>query len=127
MHYAKTATAIVGITLSLGAPAIAGEQPWKDGRFFVRENVATLAQYQAVKITFGLQPGICTPELTAVSEWLKVTEGEFTQTYTGKGEVKRATGEEWYQEKGTKVVVCNKGTSNAVLIGMQFRPEAPKP
>ena len=57
----------------------------------------------------------------SVSEWLKMREGTLIQTYPGKGDVKRAQGDEWYQLNGTKVKVSNRSGQKAVLISVQFR------
>ena len=48
-------------------------------------------------------------------------EGTLIQTYPGKGDVKRAQGDEWYQLNGTKVKVSNRSGQKAVLISVQFR------
>lgn len=45
------------------------------------------------------------------------------QTYPGKGNFTRVTGDEWFQPNGTRIVVCNKSSAKAVLTGVQFRPE----
>ncbi len=90
---------------------------------FTQEDLTSLQGHKAVKIVFGLEPGKCTGELTAVSEWLKMTQGTLVQTYPGRGDVQRAAGDEWFQENGTKVILCNKSGANAVLIGVQFKPE----
>lgn len=114
--------------LALGAiaftgPALAAEETWKDGVMFVQEELAPVEGHTAFKIIFGLEPGKCTGEITAVSEWLIMREGEMVQTYPGKGDFKRAKGDEWYQSNGTKVVVCNKNSARAILEGVQFRPK----
>lgn len=108
--------------VALAGPVLAAEETWKDGVMFVQEELATVEGHTAVKIIFGLEPGKCTGEITAVSEWLIMRQGTMMQTYPGKGEVKRTKGEEWYQPDGTKVVVCNKSSQRAVLEGVQFRP-----
>ena len=72
------------------------------------------------KIIFGLEPGKCTGEITAVSEVLVMREGEMTQSYPCKGDFKRVKGDEWYQSNGTKVNVCNKSGANAILEGVQL-------
>lgn len=112
---------VAGSILASGA-AMAADAMWKDGMMFTQEELTSLAGHKAVKIVFGLEPGKCTGELTAVSEWLKMTEGKMVQTYPGKGDFERNAGDEWYQENGTKVVVCNKSDTKAVLTGVQFRP-----
>jgi len=114
--------------LALGAvafagPALAAEETWNDGVMFVQEELASVEGHNAFKIVFGLEPGKCTGEITAVSEWLIMREGTLMQTYPGKGEVKRTKGEEWYQPNGTKVVVCNNSSQKAILEGVQFRPK----
>ena len=113
--------------LALGAaaftvPASAAEETWNDGVMFAQEKLAPVEGHTAFKIIFGLEPGKCTDEITAVSEWLVMREGEMVQTYPGKGDFKRAKGDEWYQPNGTKVVVCNTSDTKAVLEGVQFRP-----
>lgn len=117
---------IIGL-LALGAiaftgPALAAEETWKDGVMFVQEELAPVEGHTAFKIVFGLEPGKCTGEITAVSEWLIMREGTLVQTYPGKGDFQRAKGDEWYQPNGTKVVVCNKSSRRAILEGVQFRP-----
>lgn len=114
--------------LALGAvaftgPALAGEETWKDGVMFVQEELAPVEGHTAFKIIFGLEPGKCTGEITAVSEWLIMREGTMVQTYPGKGDFQRKKGDEWYQADGTKVVVCNKSSQRAILEGVQFRPK----
>ena len=114
--------------LALGAvaftgPALAAEETWKDGVMFVEQELAPVEGHTAVKIIFGLEPGKCTDEITAVSEWLIMREGTMVQTYPGKGDFQRKKGEEWYQPNGTKVVVCNKSSQRAILEGVQFRPK----
>lgn len=109
--------------LAFNQPASATDSAWKDGMMFTQEDVTSLQGHKAVKIVFGLVPGKCTGELTAVSEWLKMTQGTLVQTYPGKGDVQRVAGDEWFQENGTKVILCNKSGANAVLIGMQFKRE----
>lgn len=109
--------------IAVGIPAYATEAVWKDGIMYTQEDVASLQGHKAVKIVFGLGPGKCTGELTAVSEWLKMTQGRLVQTYPGKGDVERVAGDEWFQENGTKVVLCNKTAANAILVGMQFKKE----
>jgi hypothetical protein len=61
--------------LALGAvaftgPVIAAEETWNDGVMFVEQELAPVEGHTAVKIIFGLDPGKCTGEITAVSEWL---------------------------------------------------------
>lgn len=109
--------------LAFAGTAMADEPSWKDGVLFGEESIASLEGHTAYKIVFGLEPGKCTGEITAVSEWLKMTEGTLVQTYPEEGDVERTAGDEWYQPNGTKVVVCNKSDRNAVLVGVQFRPE----
>ena len=109
--------------LVLAGSALAGEEKWKDGAMFVEEKIASIEGHTAFKIIFGLEPGKCTGEITAVSEWLIMREGTMMQTYPGKREVMRSKGDEWYQHDGTKVVVCNKSNQRAVLEGVQFRPK----
>ena len=104
---------------SFSTSALAGE--WKDGVLFTQKKIDSLKGHDAYSIEFGLAPGKCTGEITAVSEWLKMTEGTMVQTYPGKGDVTRNNGDEWYQANGTKVVVCNKSNANAMLVGVQFR------
>jgi hypothetical protein len=108
---------------TFNVPASASETAWKDGMMFTQEDITSLQGHKAVKIVFGLVPGKCTGELTAVSEWLKMIQGTLVQTYPGKGDVSRVVGDEWFQENGTKVILCNKSRANAVLIGVQFKPE----
>jgi hypothetical protein len=114
--------ALIGFALVSG-PALAGEETWKDGVMFVQEELAPVEGHTAFKIIFGLEPGKCTGEITAVSEWLIMREGTMVQTYPGKGDFQRAKGDEWYQSNGTKVVVCNKSSQRAILEGVQFRPK----
>ena len=102
--------------------ALAGGE-WKDGVLFTQKKLASLKGHDAYSIEFGLQPGKCTGEIVAVSEWLKMTDGTMVFNYPGKGENTRNKGDEWYQANGTKVVVCNKSKANAMLVGVQFRPE----
>ncbi len=114
--------------LTLGAvafagPALAAEETWNNGVLFVQEELAPVTGHGVFKIVFGLEPGKCTDEITAVSEVLIMREGTMIQTYPGKGDVSRAKGDEWYQANGTKVVVCNKSSAKAVLEGVQFRPK----
>ena len=104
-------------------PALAAEETWKDGVMFVQKELAPVEGHTAFKIIFGLEPGKCTGEITAVSEWLIMREGTMVQTYPGKGDFQRAKGDEWYQADGTKVVVCNKSNQRAILEGVQFRPK----
>ena len=111
--------------IALGAIAIGGSvsaAEWKDGMLFTEDGTMELKGHNAVAITFGLEPGKCTGELTAPSEWLKMTEGTLTFAYPGKDDVERSTGTEWFHAADTKVEVCNKSDKNAVLVGMQFRP-----
>ena len=108
---------------SLAGSALAMEEKWKDGTLFVEEKIASVEGHTAFKIVFGLEPGKCTGEITAVSEWLIMREGTLVQTYPGKGEYSRKKGDEWYQPNGTKVVICNKSGQRAVLEGVQFRPK----
>jgi hypothetical protein len=115
--------AISSAIIAFNAPAFAAEPTWKDGMLFTQEDLTSLQGHKAVKIVFGLEPGKCTGELTAVSEWLKMTQGTLVQTYPGRGDVQRVAGDEWFQENGTKVILCNKSGANAVLIGVQFKPE----
>ncbi len=112
-------TAIIAFNTSTSAVAAS----WKDGMMFTQEDLTSLQGHKAVKIVFGLEPGKCTGELTAVSEWLKMTQGTLVQTYPGKGDVQRVAGDEWFQENGTKVILCNRSGANAVLIGVQFKAE----
>jgi hypothetical protein len=109
--------------IAFNPSAFAVEPTWKDGMMFTQEDLASLQGHKAVKIVFGLEPGKCTGELTAVSEWLKMTQGTLVQTYSGRGDVQRVAGDEWFQENGTKVTLCNKSGANAMLIGVQFKPE----
>lgn len=118
---------IVGF-LALGAvaftgPVLAAEETWKDGVLFVQEEQAPVEGHAVFKIVFGLEPGKCTGEITAVSEVLIMREGEMMQAYPGKGDFKRVKGDEWYQSNGTKVNVCNKSSARAILEGVQFRPK----
>lgn len=108
---------------ALSATAQAADGEWKNGMLFTEERLAALEGHTAYKVIFGLEPGKCTGEITAVSEWLKMTEGTLVQTYPDQGDVERTEGDEWYQPNGTKVVVCNKSDQNAVLVGIQLRPE----
>ena len=118
---------IVGL-LALGAvafttPVLAAEETWNDGVMFVQEELAPVTGYGVFKIVFGLEPGKCTDEITAVSEVLVMREGTMIQTYPDEGDVTRNKGDEWYQSNGTKVVVCNKSSARAILEGVQFRPK----
>ena len=54
--------------------ALAMEEKWKDGTLFVEEKIASVEGHTAFKIVFGLKPGKCTGEITAVSEWLIMRE-----------------------------------------------------
>ena len=110
-------------TFALSVSASAMEEKWKDGTLFVEEQIASVEGHTAFKIVFGLEPGKCTGEITAVSEWLIMREGTLIQTYPGKGKYSRKKGDEWYQPNGTKVVICNKSRQRAVLEGVQFRPK----
>lgn len=118
----KILAAVALAAAAVSGTALAAEETWKDGVMFVQQELAPVEGHKAVKITFGLEPGKCTGEITAVSEWLIMREGTMVQTYPGKGDFKRAKGDEWYQSNGTKVVVCNKSSARAVLEGVQFRP-----
>jgi len=112
------------IFLSLAAStgtASAADEQWKDGMLFAEEEVAQLHGHTGVRITFGLEPGKCTGELTAPGEWLKMTEGTLAFAYPGEGEVERGAGTEWYHAADTRVEVCNRGDKAGVLVGMQFR------
>lgn len=102
--------------------ALAVDEKWKDGMLFVEEKIASVVGHTAFKIVFGLEPGKCTGEITAVSEWLIMREGTLVQTYPGKGDFSRKKGDEWYQPNGTKVVICNKSGQRGILEGVQFRP-----
>ena len=104
-----------------GSVAVA-QETWNDGMMFVQQELASVIGHKAVKIIFGLEPGKCTGEITAVSEWLIMREGTMVQSYPDKGEFERKEGDEWYQPNGTRVVVCNKSSQRAVLEGVQFRP-----
>jgi len=108
-------------SVALSGTAIAAEEKWNKGILFTAEKIASLEGHQAYKIVFGLEPGKCTGDIVSVSEWLKMREGTLIQTYPGKGDVKRAQGDEWYQPNGTKVKVCNRSGQKAVLVGVQFR------
>jgi len=108
---------------ALSGSVLAAEETWKDGTLFVEEKIASVEGHTAFKIIFGLEPGKCTGEITAVSEWLVMREGMLVQTYPGKGDFSRKKGDEWYQPNGTKVVVCNKSGQRAILEGVQFRPK----
>ena len=108
---------------ALSGSVLAAEEAWKDGTLFVEEKIASVEGHTAFKIIFGLEPGKCTGEITAVSEWLVMREGMLVQTYPGKGDFSRKKGDEWYQPNGTKVVVCNKSSQRAILEGVQFRPK----
>jgi hypothetical protein len=112
---------VTAALLATGAHASSTEAVWKDGMMYTQEEVASLQGHKAVKIIFGLEPGKCTGELTSVSEWLKMTQGRMVQTYPGKGDVERVAGDEWFQENGTKVSLCNRTAANAILIGVQFK------
>ena len=103
--------------------ALAVDEKWKDGMLFVEEKIASVVGHTAFKIVFGLEPGKCTGEITAVSEWLIMREGTLVQTYRGKGDFSRKKGDEWYQPNGTKVVICNKSGQRGILEGVQFRPK----
>lgn len=108
---------------ALSGSVLAAEETWKDGTLFVEEKIASVEGHTAFKIIFGLEPGKCTKEITAVSEWLVMREGVLVQTYPGKGDFSRRKGDEWYQPNGTKVVICNKSSQRAILEGVQFRPK----
>lgn len=114
---------ILSVMIAFNTSVFAAEPTWKDGVMFTQEDLTSLQGHKAVKIAFGLEPGKCTGELTAVSEWLKMTQGTLVQTYPGTGDVQRVAGDEWFQENGTKVILCNKSGANAVLIGVQFKPD----
>ena len=118
----QLAELLVFATITVSSSTMAADGKWKDGVLFTQEKVASLQGHDAYNIVFGLEPGKCTGEITAVSEWLKMTEGTMVQTYPGKGDFSRNKGDEWYQANGTKVVVCNKSKKNAMLVGVQFRP-----
>ncbi len=109
--------------MTLAGSVMAAEETWKDGVLFTQEKIASVEGHTAFKIIFGLEPGKCTGEITAVSEWLIMREGTLVQTYPGKGDFQRKKGDEWYQADGTKVVVCNKSGQRAILEGVQFRPK----
>ena len=119
----KLMVSISAVAFVCAASTLATAQEWNDGMLFTEEELAPLEGHKAYKIVFGLEPGKCTGEITAVSEWLKMTEGTMVQTYPDEGDVERNKGDEWYQPNGTKVVVCNKSDQNAVLVGVQLRPE----
>jgi hypothetical protein len=119
----KTLIAAGMTAIACATCAQAADGEWKDGVLFTEEKLVSLEGHTAYKIVFGLEPGKCTGEIVAVSEWLKMTEGSLVQTYPDKGDVERTAGDEWYQPNGTKVVVCNKSDQNAVLVGVQFRSE----
>jgi len=118
----KLFAAVALAATAVSGSVLAAEETWKDGVMFVQQKLAPVEGHTAVKIIFGLEPGKCTGEITAVSEWLVMREGTMVQTYPGKGDFQRAKGDEWYQSNGTKVVVCNKSGQRAVLEGVQFRP-----
>ncbi len=109
--------------VAVTGPASADKHLWKDGVMFQEQEFGPVEGHTAVKIIFGLEPGKCTGEITAVSEWLIMREGTMVQTYPGKGDFERKKGDEWYQADGTKVVVCNKSSARAILEGVQFRPK----
>ena len=111
---------VIAALAGFSTVALAGE--WKDGVLFTQKKIDSLKGHDAYSIEFGLVPGKCTGEITAVSEWLKMTEGTMVFAYTGKSEVSHSKGDEWYQANGTKVNVCNKSSANAMLVGVQFRP-----
>jgi hypothetical protein len=94
--------------------ASAVEENWNDGVLFIQEELTPVEGHGVFKIIFGLEPGKCTDEMTAVSEVLIMREGTLIQTYLNKGDVARNKGDEWYQANGTKVVVCNKSAAKAV-------------
>ncbi len=119
----KIFAAIALAAAAVSGSALAAEETWKDGVMFVQQELAPVEGHTAFKIIFGLEPGKCTGEITAVSEWLIMREGTMVQTYPGKGDFQRAKGDEWYQPNGTKVVVCNKSSQRAILEGVQFRPK----
>jgi len=121
-------TSILGLASAalLICGGTASAQEWKDGRMFVAKQLTTTGGNRVQEILFGLDPGKCTQELTAVYEWIKMTEGTMTQTFAGGREVVRNVGDEWVQEKGAKVVVCNKSSARAILTGVQIRPEPVK-
>ena len=120
--YATDASVAVGSDASPGT-AVAAEETWNDGVLFVDEEISSLEGHTAFRIVFGLEPGVCTDELVAVSEWLKMREGVFSLTYSDTGDVERVAGDEWYQPSGTRVILCNRSDQNAILTGVQFRPE----
>ena len=90
---------------------------------FVLEELAPVEGHTAFKIIFGLEPGKCSGEITAVSEWLIIREDTLTQTYPNKGGFQPAKGDQRYQSNDTKAVVCNKSSARAILEGVQFRPK----
>ncbi len=110
-------------TATLSGSVIAAEETWKDGVMFVEQKLVPIEGHTVVKIIFGLEPGKCTGEITAVSEWLVMRAGTMVQNYPGKGAFQRTKGDQWYQPNGTKVVVCNKTAQRAILEGVQFRPK----
>ena len=116
-----TSLIVLGGT-AIGASVFAAGEQWKDGMLFTEDGTVELKGHSAVAVTFGLEPGKCTGELTAPSEWLKMTEGTLTFAYPGKDDVERSAGTEWFHAADTKVEVCNKSDQNAVLVGVQFRP-----
>jgi len=120
----KTILAAIALAAAmLSGSALAAEGTWKNGVMFVEQKLAPIEGHTVVKIVFGLEPGKCTGEITAVSEWLIMRAGTMVQSYPGKGDFQRTKGDQWYQPNGTKVVVCNKSGQRAILEGVQFRPK----
>ena len=100
---------------------------WKEGVLWNESNVVgDLNGFTAVQIEFGFEPGKCSGPLTTVGEWLRMKEGKFTFKRPGEKPIERGAGDDpWYHAAGTAVEVCNEGTENAVLVGVQFRPVNP--
>src|SRR3989338_10287789 len=122
----KLLSATAAVTLLLGA-SFASAAEWKDGVLWNEANVGgDLNGFTAVQIEFGFEPGKCSGPLTTVGEWLRMKEGKFTFKRPGEKPIERGAGDDpWHHAAGTAVEVCNEGTENAVLVGVQFRPVNP--
>ena len=111
------------LALFVGVSSTAMAGGWKEGVLWNEANVGgDLNGFTAVQIEFGFEPGKCSGPLTTVGEWLRVTEGKFSFAYADKTVERGADADAWYHSAGTTVEVCNKGDSNAILVGIQFRP-----
>ena len=110
------AAAITGFFLPASA------QNYENGVLYTSETVTTVAGFNVNQITFGLEPGVCTGEITAPAEWLTMSEGTMSFAYTDGETVERGPGEEWVAARGTQLEVCNVGEGNAVVVGIQIIP-----